>query len=884
MKNSLFFALVLCALGTGITVYAQDTSRPGVGPVPRPAPAVDSAKPVSRNELNKNEPNRNEPGRNEPKKPAPRKYERRKFDSTLFTNSDVPTTSDYLENLEKIFQLLSAVPVTTSSFIHIPEIQEQFDQEDSALAILRDRITTTDERTLNVRNLQMFNTLLDELDKNTDKYSKYLDNYDKKMDGIKERIAGLRKDTLMLRIFRDSALRASFQSQLSDLKGKWREADSLVKLYAATINDLKARASANAITITDLSFRVDTELKEVGNKAFGKERRYLWESRAPGTARRNFSRGDFQKSLDSEQKLVKYYFANSRSKRAWLYLTGIVFFFWIWWNFRSLRRLDSLHAIESFRFRYISPRPFTATLVFMLSLAPLFDIHAPAIYIETIQLLLMVLLTFMFRKRLPRNLFYGWCIFILLFLFLPLTRILGLPVSMQRWANIIQNSLCVVLGTLFLFGAKLKSTHKLSRFFGASHTGGAPDASDVTDRSVTDRSQISGSSESPSNPPDNTRMPGRPKIVFYAAILYVFFNLLAVFCNLAGRVTLSQIFGATAIYAFAQTVSLAVFAQLLVESFLLQVQTSRIRKKYPEQFDASGVSKSIYRFAAALSILLWLIVFTTNLNIFDAISDFLTSVFNDPRTVGSFSFTLGEIALFLGIIWIANFLQRYITFFFGDTGDDAAIDDKGQRSRLLVTRLILLVGGFLLAVAASGLPIDKITVILGALGVGIGLGLQSIVNNFVSGIILIFDRPLRIGDTVEIGDNKGRVKEIGIRSSTLLTDEGAEVIIPNGDILSHNIVNWTLSNNHVRVSLSFTIDKPAHPEDIEPDTIRGIIKANPNVLERREPEIILNSLSSKTIEIKVFFWSKDFGKTNLTAGDIRTAIYEHLDKKGITVL
>jgi potassium efflux system protein len=193
------------------------------------------------------------------------------------------------------------------------------------------------------------------------------------------------------------------------------------------------------------------------------------------------------------------------------------------------------------------------------------------------------------------------------------------------------------------------------------------------------------------------------------------------------------------------------------------------------------------------------------------------------------------------------------------------------------------VAGFLLAVAASGLPIDKITVILGALGVGIGLGLQSIVNNFVSGIILIFDRPLRIGDTVEIGDKRGRVKEIGIRSSTLLTDDGAEVIIPNGDVLSHNIVNWTLSNNHVRVSLSFTIDKPAHPEDIGADEIREIIKANPNVLERREPEILLNNISSKSIELKVYFWSKEFGKTTLTAGDIRTQIYEHFEKKGITV-
>ena len=164
-------------------------------------------------------------------------------------------------------------------------------------------------------------------------------------------------------------------------------------------------------------------------------------------------------------------------------------------------------------------------------------------------------------------------------------------------------------------------------------------------------------------------------------------------------------------------------------------------------------------------------------------NDWMVDFFTSDRQVGNFSFTLGGILLFLGIIWLSNFLQKYIAYFFGDIGDDAAFDDKGQRSRLMVTRLILLIAGFLLAVAASGLAVDRITVILGALGVGVGLGLQSIVNNFVSGVILIFDRPLRIGDTVDIGDKRGRVKEIGIRSSTLLTEDGAEVIIPNGDVL-----------------------------------------------------------------------------------------------------
>ncbi|HXB93466.1 MAG TPA: mechanosensitive ion channel domain-containing protein [Puia sp.] len=612
------------------------------------------------------------------------------------------------------------------------------------------------------------------------------------------------------------------------------------KTKSTIVNDLKVANSSHTITIKELTDKVDAELKAVGNRAFGKERRYLWE---PHTSTgKEYSEAGFERSVNAEQQLVRFYFSNTRNKRFWLLLTGLVFFFWVWYNFRSLRRKNALGAIDDFHFEYLRPLPVATTLVFILILAPLFDLHAPAIYIESTQLLLMVLLTILFYRRLSRPLFYGWCGFLVLFLLLPVTRILGLPQHDARWVDLFVDGLSIAFASFFLFRRLLSQ---------------------------------------------------QPTFVRVAAWLYLVLHSLAVICNLMGRVTLSQIFGATAVYTFSQTISLAVFVELVVEAFLLQVQSSRVRKGYPQRFEFGEVARSATRFATVLAILLWLIVFTTNLNLFDSISDFLTTLLTTPRQVGSIPFTLGGVVLFLGIIWLANFLQKYITYFFGDVGDDASFDDKGQRSKLMVTRLILLILGFMLAVAASGLPVDRITVIIGALGVGIGLGLQSIVNNFVSGIILIFDRPLRIGDTVEIGDKKGRVKEIGIRSSTLLTDEGAEVIIPNGDVLSHNIVNWTLNNNYVRANLVFTVERPpagsaaAGPGGspvLQPDTIRDIVKANPNVLDRKEPEVLISPVSSKTIEIRVLFWCKDFNKTSLTSGEVRNEIYDFLEKNGITVL
>ena len=767
-----------------------------------------------------------------------KKYEHRKFDSTIFMENAAATRSDYLESVEKTFLLLDQVPVTLGTLTQLDQLQSQLNQEQSALNLLKSRLSQS-EKTFNIRNLQMFNTLLDELHRNETEYAKRLNQYDDRVDTVQKQIAGLKKDTLMLHIFVDTALKTSFKEQLEQLRDKWRQVDSLLKTNTTYIDDLKAISSENTIAIEELSSKVDNELKAVGGRAFGKERPYLWES--PPPAPPTLTNSGFKTSIDSEQKLVKYYFSNTRNKRFWLLLTGLAFFYWVFLNYRSLRRLNAVNVLDEFNFRFLRPWPIAATLVFVLSLAPLFDIHAPAIYFESTQFLLMLVLTEVFFRLLPRDLFYGWCIFLLLFLLVPLTRILGLAAHLERWADLIQASASAALGILGLIVRK--------RWIG-------PDK------------QVTGA---------------RANLIIGAVSLYIALNLAAIACNMAGRVTLSQIFGDTAVYALAQIVSLTVFVRIVVECFLLQIQSSRVRKKYPLHFEFNGIARSLSRGTGVLAAVSWLIVFTTNLNLFDAISDWLTDAFTGVRTVGSFSFTLGGIVLFAGIIWIANFLQRYITYFFGDVGDDAALDDKGQRSRLLVMRLIMLTLGFLLAVAASGLSVDRLTVILGALSVGIGLGLQSIVNNFISGVILIFDRPLRIGDTVEIGDKRGKVREIGIRSSRLLTEEGAEVIIPNGDVLSHNIVNWTLSNNYARVSLQFNVTKPANPQDLNVDAVRDIVKRNDNVLERRDPEVLLSPLTSKQVQLKIFFWCKDFNKVPLTTGQVQSEIYQYLESKNILV-
>ena len=749
-------------------------------------------------------------------------------DTAFLADSAILTKSDYLFHLEKVFEVVNKVPVTVNSFTKLKPIDAHLTQDEAALALLKTRLTQTD-RNLNLQNLQMDETLLEELQSNNRDCLSDLEAYEKELRKLKTEILNLRKDSVLVKIFTTPALREMFKGQFAELKKKRVVMDSLIKNTSLTLNNQQARTSANLINIKELMYLTDSQLSAVSIKAFGKERRYLWESVNKSA---NKSMG-FRKFMNSEQQISAYYFVYTRSSRALLLFTCLVFFLWVFFNFRSLKQRDRLEAVDSFSFSMLSPQPYLVTFIMLFALAPVFDLRAPALYIESVHIILAILLTFLFRKKLSKKLFFQWCVFVLFLLAPVILRVLGMPPRYQRWLLLFLSIGASAYGILVW----KTLDEKLKKY----------------------------------------------KLIISTGVIYVVFAFIAILCNLFGRFTLTQIFYNTGVSAFLNATSLVVMAKMFVEAFLLQMKSSRIRKGYPEFFDWLPVTTGLKRIAAIGAIIIWTVIFTTNLNIFNGIYTAIETLLTARRTVGSFSFTFGGIVLFLAIIWAANFLQKYIAYFFGDVGDDALDDNKGERSKLLVTRLVLLISGFLIAVAASGLPIDKITVILGALGVGIGLGLQNIVSNFVSGIILIFDKTIRIGDVVELSDKKGRVKEIGVRASTLLSDEGAEIIIPNGAILSNNIINWTLSNNQMRVNIVLSIAKPFNSSEVT-SIIRNVIIENANVFANKEPIIMISPASKVKSDVRVFFWCKDISQAELTKSVINAHIFEVLEEKGIEIL
>jgi len=180
--------------------------------------------------------------------------------------------------------------------------------------------------------------------------------------------------------------------------------------------------------------------------------------------------------------------------------------------------------------------------------------------------------------------------------------------------------------------------------------------------------------------------------------------------------------------------------------------------------------------------------------------------------------------------------------------------------RHAIARLVhyfLIFMAFLLAISALGFDITKLTIMLSALGVGIGFGLQTIVNNFVSGLILLFERPVRVGDTVEFGGNWANIKKIGLRATTVETFDNADVIIPNADLVGNQVTNWTLTSRQVRlivpVGVAYGSDVPLVIEKL-----MSCARSNPLVVEKPAPQVLFLGFGESSLDFELRAWVTNF--------------------------
>ena len=199
-----------------------------------------------------------------------------------------------------------------------------------------------------------------------------------------------------------------------------------------------------------------------------------------------------------------------------------------------------------------------------------------------------------------------------------------------------------------------------------------------------------------------------------------------------------------------------------------------------------------------------------------------------------------------------------------------------------VTYYILSVLVLLAAVTAAGVDLNKFTVITGALGVGVGFGLQDIVKNFASGLILLFERPIRVDDVIELTGMVGTVKRIGARSSTIVTFQGAEVIVPNSNLVSTQVINWTLSSQQRRIEIVVGVAYGTDPERVL-QLLVAEAAAHESVMTNPAPVAFFIGFGDSSLNFELRFWSERQDSWFQLKSDVTVAVARALTEAGIEI-
>ncbi|MEX2088418.1 MAG: mechanosensitive ion channel domain-containing protein, partial [Bacteroidota bacterium] len=224
-------------------------------------------------------------------------------------------------------------------------------------------------------------------------------------------------------------------------------------------------------------------------------------------------------------------------------------------------------------------------------------------------------------------------------------------------------------------------------------------------------------------------------------------------------------------------------------------------------------------------------------------------------TLGQTQITLWTV-LYFGILFVllvslTGRIQRWIL---GKWSAKTKTEIGARQATVSIIRYSIISFGFLIIIQTAGIDLTTLNVLAGAVGIGVGFGLQNIANNFISGIIILFERPIKIGDRIEVGDVEGDVIRIGARSTTVITNDNITVIVPNSQFISENVINWSHNDDKVRFRIPVSVAYGSDARLVERLLIEVATK-NPDVLEDPVPGVRLMEFGDSGLQFELRAWT-----------------------------
>jgi small-conductance mechanosensitive channel len=709
-------------------------------------------------------------------------------------------------------------------------IRNELEETRNSLEIIKDGVFINKGTSQTHRNLTVSSDILSELIKRMVAKKNQLDEYRNMLVDFRDKLDSLQADSVLYYFPNDSVRIRKYQTKLSIVVKEILPVESRLSSSLNIVEELQPRVD---LMVYDLRVALeDVELyrKELSSQNFNREFSNLW-------GEVGFSRplGEILKfSLSKENLLIGFYFNDNQEKLFIILILIVLLTFLI----RSIKkRLAEEGALDpEYKNQLVVRYPLLSALVIVLSIFQFIFFDPPFIFSFCFWLISAISLTMIFRNYITPYWMRFWIIFVVLFILASFDNFILQASRTERWMMAVLSMIGMVYGSLILLK---RQEHELKE----------------------------------------------KKILFFIAFV-VLLQAGSIIANMFGRFNLSKTYLATGFVGLIIAILFLWTARLINEGFSI---ASRVYK-HPDRnlffINFEKVGNRVPGFFYVLLVIGWFILIGRNFYTFKLFTGPLYNTITEERTIGDYTFTISGLLIFVLILIASMFLSRLVSFFASEpvAAHEAheSTTKVGIGSWLLLVRIFIISMGLFLALAAAGIPLDKITIIIGALGVGIGLGLQSLVNNLVSGLIIAFEKPVNVGDNIEVNGKPGTMKSIGFRSSVVTLSDGACLIIPNGDLLSQHLVNWSMAKNVKKISTKVGVAYGSDLQQVK-SILQNILKADDRIIKYPEPSVVAKEFNHSSIDFELSYWVRNQHESSAVVSNIIEGIDREFKNAGIVI-
>ncbi len=706
--------------------------------------------------------------------------------------------ADIIGQIKKI-TLQAGEFVSTS--IDTATIWKEYKNIDSLFNLAGDGIFTKVGTIQSQRDLTISYRIISVLLDKSKQRKEEVDKYGKQLASYKFRLDSLTADSVLYELPADSATFSAYLNTLFLTVAEIAPADSAIQRSIENVQGLQVQLTLQVGKLSDALEKIDADRAAISTNTFKREFVNIWTP-VPGTRRPLGEIMEFSKQKNL--LALSYYAKNNVGKIALSILVIIALSIFL----RTLKRklLNKNELRQDFVGHLVFRHPvFSAIFIGVNLLQFLFE-DPPFIFGMIFWIISALCLTIIFWGHITKFSIKLWLAMSVLFVLACFNNLILQASRQERWWMLVLAIAGVFVGMYFLLRTK--------------------------------RNEL------------------KEKGIIYFICFVVLLEFLALLFNVFGRYNVSKTLFTSGYVNVIIGIEFLWTARLLHEMLLV---ASRFYSRSEKKLLYYNFEKVGYKVPVIFYLLLlvgWFVLFARNFYSFRLITDPLKDMLVKQHTIGNYSFTVSNLLVFVVIMALATFLSKIVSFFASDR--PGTIPDKNSAkskmgSWVLLIRITIISSGLFIAAAAAGIPMDRITIILGALGVGIGFGLQELTNSLVSGIIIAFEKPVNVGDIVEVAEQSGTMKSIGIRSSVITSLDGADVIIPNGTLLSSNLINWTMSDEKRRVKFEVQLVMGNDLKKVK-KILLDLLNADERILKQPAPSVELVALKNNVIDLHIYFW------------------------------